>query len=164
MKITDSHVYFWNGIYSNWHVCQVKDLLTDIIFENTEQAFMWYKADVFNDIETKKLVENTIDPRKVKKLGRLIKTYDDNVWSSVRYRKMLYVNLLKFLQNKELKFQLINTGDKIIVEASPLDCVWGVGLSEEDPLILDEKNWKGKNLLGKVLMEVRSIISFNQNS
>jgi ribA/ribD-fused uncharacterized protein len=86
------------------------------------------------------------------------KNYDDLIWSIHRLSKMTIVNILKFEQNEGFRKELLDTGDKILVEASPYDTIWGVGLSEDDPLILDEKNWKGTNLLGVSLMEVRRMI------
>lgn len=155
MKITDTHIYFWDGIYSNWHPSEFVDKDYAIMFANTEQAFMYRKAKQFNDNETARKMLLTPNPREVKKLGRLVKGYDDAKWAEVRYDIMVTLNLWKFQDNPEFKEELLATGDKIIVEASPYDVVWGVGLGEDDPLILDEKNWKGENLLGKAIMEVR---------
>jgi len=71
---------------------------------------------------------------------------------------MKYVNYLKFTQNLEFRNQLLETENRTLVEASPYDKIWGVGLEETNDLILDEKNWLGQNLLGKALMEVRELI------
>lgn len=158
MKVTDTHIYFWNGTYSNWHPAVITDLETGKKFANTEQAFMWYKAMQFGDTETAQKVEETPNPREVKKLGRLVKNYDDAQWEKVRYDIMVKVNMWKFTQIRGFMDELLATGDKIIVEASPYDKIWGVGLLEDDPLILDEKNWQGQNLLGKVCMEIRETL------
>ena len=82
------------------------------------------------------------------------KNYKDKIWASRRYQAMVDALTAKF-QDPELKRILLNTGDRILVEASPYDRIWGIGLSEQSPFIYDEKNWKGQNLLGKALMEVR---------
>jgi len=161
MKVTDTHIYFWNGTYSNWHPAKIIDPSRQE-FANTEQAFMWLKAKHFEDEETAAKVLVTPDPREVKKLGRQVKGYDDAEWAKVRYSYMMAVNLWKFTQIEEYRKELLATGDKIIVEASPYDKVWGVGLLEDDPLILDEKNWQGENLLGKVCMDVRTQLRKNQ--
>jgi len=161
MKITDTHVYFYsaNQCFSNWHKCEFKDILDKkVTFYNSEQAFMWYKADFFHDILIRDRIEKTKDPRQAKELGRAIKNYDDLIWSIHRLSKMTIVNILKFEQNEEFRKELLDTGDRILVEASPYDTIWGVGLMEDDPLILDEKNWKGTNLLGVSLMDVRRLI------
>lgn len=158
MKTTDTHVYFWNGIYSNWHPATFVDIWSGVTFKNSEQAFMWYKAYEFNDEVALKRIEFESNPRDVKKIGRTIQNYNDELWNKSRLRIMMYVNYLKFTQNAEFLSELIATEDKILVEASPLDCIWGVGLAEDNPLILDEKNWKGQNLLGVSLMEVRKVL------
>jgi len=161
MKVTDTHIYFWNGTYSNWHPAKIT-YPSGEVFANTEQAFMWFKAKHFGDTEMMAKILKTPNPRDVKKLGREVKGYDDAEWTAVRYGYMLAVNTLKFTLIEEYKKELLATGEKIIVEASPYDKVWGVGLLEDDPLILDEKNWQGENLLGKVCMTVRSQLRRNQ--
>lgn len=155
MRTTDTHVYFWNGIYSNWHPAPFVDTLNGIRFANSEQAFMWWKAHRFGDIETRNEIEKTPDPKEVKKLGRKVKGFDVEKWDNCCFNIMVYVIDDKFRQNPEMLKELLATGNKTIVEASPYDIIWGVGLLEDDDLILDEKNWRGKNLLGKALMEVR---------
>lgn len=159
MRHTNTHVYFWEGTFSNWDNCHFDDHSTGIHFHNTEQAFMWQKARFFGDIETQKVIESVHNPKEVKLLGRKILGYNEQVWQLVRGSLMAYVNYLKFTQNAYYNLILVNTGDKILVEASPYDKIWGVGLAQENDLILDEKNWLGQNLLGKALMEVRKVIT-----
>lgn len=159
MITTDTHVYFWGGPFSNWH--RHFNLIQDplgcgAIFQSSEQAFMWQKALFFNDHRAADLIENEVDPKLCKKYGRQVKGFDPKLWSCVCLGFMTYVNYLKYSQNAELRQSLLDTGTRTLVEASPYDKIWGVGLSEYDPLILDEKNWRGQNLLGKALMDVRS--------
>lgn len=161
MKITDTHVYFYQDTFSNW--CRKHNLFRDplngnIPFDTTEQAFMWWKAVFFQDSRIATLLENTTAPGHCKSLGRQIQNYDDASWYTVRFGFMTYVNLLKYRQNPDMAKELKETGSRIIVEASVEDKIWGVGLDENDPLILDDKNWQGTNLLGKALMEVRGLI------
>lgn len=167
MKITDTHVYFYTNYLSNWWTTkniapQFTDHNDGVTWNNTEEAFMAYKATFFGDGETyAKIVQHALarkHPREVKDLGRLVKGYNDKAWSTVREGFMTYVNLLKYQQNPDLAKQLKDTGARVLVEASPVDRIWGVGLGETDPLILDEKNWTGLNLLGKSLMTVRGLI------
>ena len=106
-----------------------------------------------------KLLKNSeLLPKDAKALGRQVKNFDDYNWNQVKYMFMLMACHFKFSQNPELKQELLNTKNKILVEASKTDLVWGVGLAASDPLILDSKNWKGENLLGEVLMDVRNIL------
>jgi len=125
---------------------------------------MWYKANIFGDTQTQTLIENQTNPKEVKKLGRLVKGFDETKWCELRTGSMFIVCYNKFDQNKAMKKELLETGSRHLVEASPYDKVWGVGLEENDPLILDEKNWRGLNLLGKVLMDVRNQFEFEKSA
>lgn len=164
MKITDTHVYFWRGIYSNWYLCQFIDPISGRTFSSTEQAFMYYKAKTFGDDARAELVMQALTPKEAKDIGREVAGYDEKTWSNIRMSVMIHVNYLKFDQNHDIFTELMATEDKILVEASPYDLIWGVGLGEEDSLILDQNNWRGANLLGKALMQVRkSLKTFVKN-
>ena len=142
---------FWshtNGDYkcfSNFYPC--KFIYKDIEFNCSEQAFMWEKAIMFNDIDIANEILLETDPKKIKALGRKVKNYDDDIWSSNRYNIMLNVNKAKYICNEDLKNILLSTEDAYLYEDSPFDYLWGVG-----------KSGTGKNLLGKVLMEIRESI------
>lgn len=137
-----------------------------IVFNTTEHMFMWLKAIYFRDYITAKKILTAASPAAAKLLGRQVKNYDDVKWNEVRYTAMLYANLLKYTDNEYLAKFLLETGERILVEANGkrningtlADPIWTVGLYEDDPLILDEANWAGLNLLGKVLMEIRSYL------
>ena len=164
MKVTDKHVLFWGEWPSNWYPAEFD---AEVMFEgekqklhfyNSEQFFMFIKAIVFGDTETAKKILATKDPKKAKKLGREVKDYDDNVWSKMRYKIMVDANKAKYSQNEDLK-KLITSDefkDKGFTESSPLDLCWGTGFAETHPDADDETKWKGQNLLGKALDEVRS--------
>lgn len=154
MKITNTHIYFWDGIYSNFY--PITFMYKGQIFLNSEQAFMWEKARTFNDSAIALLVLQANRPEDAKKLGRKVSGFNDSVWDKVKEQIMYDVVYAKFSSSPTLKSQLISTGNKILVEASPYDKIWGVGLREEDNRILNEKNWLGQNLLGKVIMKVRN--------
>lgn len=158
MHITDTHVYFYTNSFSNWHPARFTDTVTGLTFHNSEQAFMWYKAHLFNDQNTKKKILETKSASEAKALGREVRDYDEKRWVEARLAFMIYVCYLKFSQNKDLHDELLATGDKVLVEASVPDRVWGVGLAENDPDILDETKWRGQNLLGKALMRVRELL------
>ncbi len=150
---TDTHLYFLRGVLSNFEKCYIK--YKGHLFATTEQAFMWEKAIFFNDHESASKILKEENPAKAKKLGREVKNFDDSKWSKVCYEIMYKINYEKYFQNTRLKNILLNTGDKMIIEANPKDTRWGVGLSAEDDRVLDESQWQGENLLGKVLMQVR---------
>ncbi len=167
MIITETHVYFYTNYLSNWWTTkniapQFVDPITGITFNNTEEAFMWQKSNFFGDLETCYLINNHAltckHPSEVKSLGRLVKNYNDKSWSTVRLGFMTYVNLLKYQQNPDLAIKLKETGDRVLVEASPVDLVWGCGLDEKTAAVTPYPSWPGQNLLGKALMEVRSLL------
>lgn len=153
MRVTDTHVFFWTGPFSNWHPAKFQ--MFDIFFYNSEQAFMWLKARYFEDDEVATKILGTSDPKRAKDLGKIVRGYNDSLWTVVRQGRMFEACLAKFSQNPDLKKMLLDTGDRTLVEASPIDKVWGIGMGEDDPGVEDELNWKGQNLLGNVLMDVR---------
>lgn len=161
MRITKTHYYFWNTIYSQWYMSKNKDYLFEengVKFITAEHYMMYHKALTFNDIETASKILETPHPRDVKALGRLVKNYDDKIWSQRRFDVVVQGNLLKFSQNQDLMDDLIKYQDLIFVEASPVDVIWGIGLHYEDDRVLDEKQWKGQNLLGKAINKVIKIL------
>ena len=95
------------------------------------------------------------DPRKIKALGRKVKNFKESIWDKVKYSVVLNGNYMKFSQNPVLKQFLLSTGDCILVEASPYDGIWGIQMSESEENVKNPKEWRGKNLLGFALMEVR---------
>lgn len=135
---------------------QIPDGITSV--PTAEHFMMAKKCHVHNDLAGFMGIFKTKDPLEVKKIGRSIKNYDDRKWSQVRYMCVVEGNINKFKNNPALKEFLLSTGDKILVEASPFDKVWGIGLGPDDPDARDETKWKGQNLLGKALMEVREIL------
>lgn len=98
---------------------------------------------------------NAKSPAEAKKLGRAVRGYDEAVWQEKRLEIVKKGNFLKFSQNEELKAYLINTNSRILVEASPEDPIWGIGMASDHQDALYPEKWKGLNLLGFVLMEVR---------
>jgi len=88
-------------------------------------------------------------------LGRQVKNYDDKLWLANRYEIVKQGNYHKFSQNKDLKTFLINTKDRVLVEASPVDPIWGIGMATDHKDVSNPEKWKGLNLLGFALMEVR---------
>lgn len=116
---------------------------------------MAQKANVFGDKEVMTQILAETDQMTIKKLGRLVRNYDDNVWTEKRFQIVVEGNLAKFSQNEDLRHFLLSTGDKILVEASPKDTIWGIGFDEFAPEATNPALWNGENLLGFALMEVR---------
>lgn len=116
---------------------------------------MCQKAKCFRDEVIAKQILDINDVAEIKSLGRKVSGYDDHIWNGMR-QIIVYEGLLaKFSQNKGLKENLQNTGDAVLAECAVKDCIWGIGLSMNDPRRLDQKQWKGQNLLGYSLMLVR---------
>ena len=156
MRTTDKHIFFWNGIYSQWYKSPI--IIDGKKFNCLEQWMMYNKASLFNDNYHKDLIMQTNDPRKQKEYGRKVNGFDKEKWDSVAFDIVKKGNYEKFTQISEFKDEILNTGDLIFVEASPYDKIWGIGMRENAPGVDDEKNWNGKNLLGKAIIEVRNII------
>jgi len=168
-----SFTFFWksheeNGDFSQWSKHSIElygapfaNEGETVLFDNAEQAMMVAKANTFEDFDIIPEMMSTDDPLEIKKLGRKVKNFDKIVWDNLGEDIVYQINLAKFNQNTQLRDQLLKTEDSIIVEASPMDRIWGIGLSINNPKSLDKDQWRGQNLLGKVLMRVRNTI---QNS
>jgi len=155
---SDKYHFFWNGPFSQWHPSTF--MYQFVVFNCAEQAMMAHKAITFNSMDVYHKIMAASHPSQQKKLGRIVQNFDEAIWNRTKRRLVFEINMAKFTQNTELKQHLFATKGKRIVEASPLDPIWGVGLCETDPLILDEKNWKGQNLLGETLTLVRDVLMF----
>ena len=120
-----------------------------------EQYMMAAKAELFGDKEIRKEILNSSEQKKMKSLGRKVKNFDQNVWDKFKYSIVLNGNWCKFGQNRELREFLLSTGDNILVEASPYDGIWGIRISASSHEAKNPMKWRGQNLLGFALMEVR---------
>ncbi len=127
-------------------------------YRQVEQYFMYQKARFFGDDVSMQRILDAVTPREARELGQRVTPFDAR-WDAVRYGVMLQGSLLKYQQNASLREQLLATGCKILVEATAVDPIWGIAMSTEDPDILNPSAWRGKNLLGLCLMEVRARLS-----
>jgi ribA/ribD-fused uncharacterized protein len=128
-----------------------------VSYNSAEQYMMAQKALVFGDTQIHNEIMTTRNPRDQKAWGRKVRNYEDKVWSEKRYEVVIEATRLKF-KDSELRKELLSTGDKVLVEASPEDPIWGIGLHFNDDDVLDEAKWKGQNLLGKAIMVIRKAI------
>lgn len=146
-----------NGIYSNWYLSDFT--VGGIQYSSVEQYMMHQKALLFKDSEVAHQILNTSDVAKIKALGRAVCNYNDTVWAGLR-QLIVYKGLLaKFSQNDSLMSALLSTGDQVMAECAVKDRIWGIGLSMKDERRFDMAQWRGQNLLGFSLMEVRSSLS-----
>lgn len=148
------YVFFWAGNFSQW--ARSPFMIDGVEFITAEQYMMYKKAKHFGDDVTAQKVLETTNPRTQKQLGREVKNYDDAEWLRVAYDYVVEGNRAKFEQNPDLKVELQATVGKVLVEASPVDARWGIGMAADDPDIEDETKWRGQNLLGKALNQVRT--------
>lgn len=125
-------------------------------FATAEHFMMWSKARLFGDHTVAEQVLHAKTPGEAKKLGRAVQSFDEAQWVAARYSIVLSASLAKFGQNAELLAFLHRTGDKILVEASPTDRIWGIGLAADAPSAQDPSTWNGLNLLGFALMQART--------
>lgn len=123
-----------------------------------EQFMMSRKAELFGDDEILQQILSSKDPKKIKALGQKVRNFDETIWGEAKYAIVLNGNYKKFSQDPKLKNFLLQTGDKILTEASPYDGVWGIKMSESDENVQDPLRWRGQNLLGFALMEVRDVL------
>lgn len=155
MRITATHIYFFskNDYLSNFFPSVF--VLDNLTYSCVEQYIMAQKALLFEDLEAFEAIMLANQPTNMKKIGRKVKNFSDQIWLLNRDRILAEGIKAKFEQNKNLLDQLLATGSRTLVEASPYDIIYGVGLSEKNDQILDKTNWKGTNLLGQKLVNVR---------
>ena len=147
------YVFFWGGTFSQW--CPSNFEIDGVKYNCGEQYMMAKKAMLFNDNETLGKIMKATDPRIQKALGRTVKNFEKSKWDNVCRDYVYEGNYAKFTQNGQMKKELLNTGTKEIVEASPEDTIWGIGLRESDPRAWDKTHWLGTNWLGEAIMRVR---------
>jgi ribA/ribD-fused uncharacterized protein len=150
------YTFFWAGPFSQWHK---SDFVVDgVKYVTAEQFMMAEKARLFNDATTLALIMKTNNAKEQKRLGRLVTNFDADVWAANAKAIVYRGTYAKFTQNVALAGALDSTGSSTLVEASPYDQIWGIGLAAEDPLALDPATWNGLNWLGEIITKVREDI------
>jgi len=129
--------------------------LHELTFATAEHYMMYKKAELFKDYDIRNQIYKSQSPKEAQALGRAVKNYDDSIWQAISFEVVVDANMHKFAQHEKLQRYLLSTGDKVLVEASPVDCIWGIGLDKDDPKAQDPSTWRGENKLGFALMEVR---------
>jgi ribA/ribD-fused uncharacterized protein len=145
------------GCLSQWWSSPLE--IDGVTYPTAEHYMMAQKAKLFEDLDTLNKILVAPHPGAAKDLGRSVVGFDEQLWQQHRYEIVLRGNKAKFAQNKELYTFLLRSKNRILVEASPVDSIWGIGLAADDPLAMNPAKWKGLNLLGFALMEVRSLLS-----
>ena len=134
------------------------------VYPTAEHWMMVQKAKLFKDEEAISEILSTTSPKSAKASGRGIKNFNPVVWDQHKFSIVVSGNLHKFQQHPDLSAFLIGTEQSILIEASPSDRIWGIGLSANDPSSTDPSQWKGENLLGFALMQVREALSLSDYS
>ncbi|WP_179235424.1 NADAR family protein [Streptomyces sp. CS113] len=124
-------------------------------YATAEHWMMAGKARLFADAEAERRVLAAAHPAEAKKAGRLVRGFDEAVWERERFRIVVEGSVHKFASDPALRAYLLGTGGRVLVEASPVDRVWGIGLAADDEAAQDPERWRGPNLLGFALMAAR---------
>jgi ribA/ribD-fused uncharacterized protein len=185
-RVTDDYVFFWRGPFSQWpkfsfhyesfvyqwlksqipptvvgtRVVERMDQSGGAVhpYNCPEQAMMAKKARLFGDFEQLGAIMKSTSAREQKELGRAVRDFVKDDWDR-HAREIVYrINLAKFEQNQELRDIMLAQGERMFVEASPVDCIWGIGMAENDPGVEDRRNWKGTNWLGEALTRVKETL------
>ena len=157
MKVTDKYVFFWGGPFSNFAPVEGGIEFDGFRFPTSEHVFMYIKAKTFRDDEIAEQIKNAPDPKTAKNLGRKVRGFNEKVWEQRRINAMKTAVQHKFNASPEFRNELLKEKyrNKIFVEASPYDFIWGIGMSTSNPNVNDERKWPGLNLLGNILTKLR---------
>ncbi|MEO9969384.1 MAG: NADAR family protein [Hyphomonadaceae bacterium] len=163
---TPEYLLFWGhrakpstvtkACFSQWWPS--KFVVDEDVFETAEHWMMAHKAKLFGAHEIYSQILNNPDPRAAKGLGRKIENFDAKIWNANKFSIVVEGNLHKFQQNDALLTFLLATERKVLVEASPVDTIWGIGLARDHEDALSPEKWRGPNLLGYALMTVRDLL------
>nr|XP_034312223.1 serine/threonine-protein kinase Nek6-like isoform X1 [Crassostrea gigas] len=147
--------YFWkeHSVFSQWYSCTFT--VDEQTYSSAEQYMMHQKAVLMDDEESAKLILALNEPEEIKRIGRHIKNFNQELWEIYCLDVVEKGNMAKFSQNEKLRDELFSTYPKTLVEASPIDRIWGIGLSEKDKRAWNKETWRGQNLLGQILTKVR---------
>jgi len=157
-------LFFWkpdpehaNSCLSQWWPSPFE--VDGLTFDSAEHYMMWGKATLFGDERTAERILAASTPKQAKDLGQQVRNFDQATWDAHRTEIVVAGNVHKFRQHDDLRAFLLGTGDRVLVEASPLDRIWGIGLREDDPRAEDPAQWRGLNLLGFALGDVRNVLA-----
>jgi ribA/ribD-fused uncharacterized protein len=125
-------------------------------YATAEHFMMASKARLFEDDKALAAILRAKSPADAKAAGREVRNYDDEKWNRARFDAVVRGNVYKFGQNADLRLFLLSTGDRVLVETSPRDTIWGIGMGASNPDAKDPKKWRGRNLLGFALIEARA--------
>jgi ribA/ribD-fused uncharacterized protein len=146
-----------SGALSQWWSCRFE--IDGVEYRSAEHWMMAAKARLFGDEASVAPILAARTPAEAKALGRLVSGFDESRWAAERFELVVRGNVAKFGQDAALRAYLLDTRQRVLVEASPRDRIWGIGLGATDPAAADPSRWRGLNLLGFALMEARERIA-----
>jgi ribA/ribD-fused uncharacterized protein len=158
--VAEAFTFFWKHRLSQWH--RASFTIGGVSFNYAEQYMMYAKALLFADWEAAARILSAETPREHQAIGREVRGFDESVWVLFREGIVFAGNYARFSQNPDQRELLFSTQGTTLVEASPHDRVWGIGLAADDPRALDRSQWLGLNLLGEALTRVREAMLFEQ--
>ncbi|MGW1992256.1 NADAR family protein [Embleya sp. NPDC001921] len=158
------YVFFWghrepregvdSGCLSQWYPSPFT--VDGVSYRTAEHWMMAGKARMFGDADAERRVLAAGHPKTAKTIGRQVRGFDERRWVDERFELIVAGNVAKFGQHPAMGAFLLGTGRRVLVEASPLDRIWGIGLAADDERAADPERWRGLNLLGFALMEARA--------
>lgn len=151
--IKGDYAFFHGGCFSQWWPS--KFMVENFTFNCCEQYMMFKKAMLFGDIKSAAEIMEESSPRNIKFIGRRVRNFDNYIWDQTKRDVVYKGNYYKFTENEDLKEILLSTGNKVLVEASPKDIIWGIGLSVNDENVEDKNCWRGTNYLGYELTRLK---------
>lgn len=150
----DGHIN--ESCFSQWWMCRFT--VDNAVYSCAEQYMMAEKARMFKDEDMLALIMEAVQPKDMKAYGRGVKDFDKVKWDGACYEIVKRASMEKFSQNPELWEFLKVTKKRILVEASPRDRIWGIGMGKNNPDAECPDKWRGKNLLGFALTEARDLL------
>lgn len=148
-----AHGPLTNSCLSQWWSSPFE--VDGVQYATAEHFMMAAKARCFDDTAALGRILAAASPKEAKRIGRTVRGYDDAVWAARRFDAVVMGNTAKFSSTPRLRSFLLETGDDVLVEASPVDRVWGIGLAWDAPAACRPREWRGQNLLGFALMAAR---------
>lgn len=155
--MTETFHFFWGGPFSQF--ANSPFTLNAKRFPTAEHYMMWRKATLFGDDSIAAEILAAKTPGKAKGLGRRVKRFNPEIWDREKRGIVAAGSYAKYTQNPQFLGRLMNTRPATLVEASPMDVIWGIGLAEDDPRAQDRSQWLGQNLLGEILTQTRERIA-----
>jgi ribA/ribD-fused uncharacterized protein len=154
---SEKFTFFSKGPFSQWHQ-GAPFVINGITYNDAETYMMWYKGQLFSGGKLTNEILNASHPSVAKDLGRKVEGFSLPIWKAAARPGVFVGNMAKFTQHKYLLDRLVATEGTTLVEASPEDTIWGIGLAAADPRAQNRDTWLGMNWLGEVLTDVRDTI------